>query len=88
MRTRRCIVIAISFLLTSGFPEHPICRLEALRISGLFDAIKLFTDEQLVETVTARFSAVGFHFATIQLSYFCSCILFAIVSGQLVELKF
>ena len=62
------------FLLTSGFPEHPICRLEALSIPGLFDAIGLFTDEELVETLTARFIAAGFGFATVLVSPFCSCI--------------
>ena len=73
---------------TPKFPEDPICRLEALSIPGLFDAIGLFTDEELVETETARFIDVGLDFATILLSSFCSCILFATVSVQLVKLKF
>ena len=68
----------------SGF-EFPK---DALSISKLFDAIGLFTDEALVETVTARFTAVGFDFATILSSCFCSCILFAIVLVELVKLKF
>ena len=72
----------------SDFPEHPICRLEALSIPGLFDATRLFTDEELVETLTARFIAVGFDFATILLSPSCSCILFAIVLEQLIKLEF
>ena len=60
--------------------------LDALSIPGLFDA--MFTDEELVETVDVRFIAVGFDFATILSSSFCSCILFAIVLGQLDKLKF
>ena len=76
------------FLLASGFPEHPTCRLEALSIPGLFHAIGLFIDDELVETAAAKFIAVGFNFATIQLSSFCSCIPFAIVLVQLVKLKF
>ena len=76
------------YLLASGFREHPICRLDAWSIPGLFDAIGLFTDEELVETVTARFIAVGIDFAIILLSSSCSCILFAIVLVQLVKLKF
>ena len=80
--------LELRFHLTPGFPEDPICRLEALSIPGLFDAIGLFTDEELVETVDVRFIAVGFDFATILLSSFCSCILFAIVSVQQVKLKF
>ena len=59
-----------------------------LSIPGLFDAIGLFTVEELVETEAAKFIIVGFDFATILLSLLCSCILFAIVLVQLVKLKF
>ena len=59
----------------------------ALSISGLFDAIGLCSVEELVAAWEARFN-VGFDFATILSSPFSSCILFAIVSGQLVELTF
>ena len=48
-----------------------------LSIPGLFDAIGLFTVEEFVETETARFIVVGFDLASILLSPFCSCILFA-----------
>ena len=41
------------------------CRQGALSISGLLDAIGLFTDGELVETETARFVTVGLDFATI-----------------------
>ena len=59
-------------------------RQGALSIPGLFDAIGLFTVEELVET--ARFTVVGF--ATILFSPSCSCILFAIVLVQLAKLNF
>ena len=36
---------------------------DALSISGLFDAIGWFTDEEPVETVEVRFMVVGFDFA-------------------------
>ena len=45
-------------------------------------------DEELVETVEVRFISMGSDFATMLSSSFCSCILFAIVSGQLVKLRF
>ena len=61
--------------------------LGALSSPGLFDAIGFCTVEELVETVKARFN-VGFDFATNLSSLFSSCILFAIVSVPLVELKF
>ena len=64
---------------TSGFPEHPICRLEALNITGLFDTIELFTDEELVETVTARFIAVGLDFCHNPVIFFLFLHLFVIV---------
>ena len=54
---------------------------------GIFDGIGWFTDEELVGTVDGRIIAVGFDFATILSSSFCSCILFAIVLGQLIKLK-
>ena len=68
--------------LASGFPA------DALSIPGLFDAIRWFTDEELVETIHVKFIAVGFDFATVLSSSFCSCILFAIVLKQQVMLKF
>ena len=59
----------------------------ALGIPVLFDAIGLCTVEELVAACVTRFN-VGFDFATILSSPLSSCILFAIVSRQLVELKF
>ena len=62
-------------------------RQRALSIPGLFDAIGLFTVEELVETENARLIVVGVDFARILLSpSFCSCILFAIVSVRLIKL--
>ena len=45
LRTRRCVGIGI---LTCVCTKFPTCRLEALSISGLLDAIGLFTDEELL----------------------------------------
>ena len=45
-------------------------------------------NEELAGTCEDKFIAVGFDFATILSSSFCSCILFAIVSGQLIKLEF
>ena len=67
--------------LTSGFPE-------AVRFAGPFDAIGSFADEELAETIEDKFIAIGLDFATILSSSFCSCILFAIVLGQLIKLEF
>ena len=47
-----------------------------------------FADEELAGTCKDKFIAVGFDFATILSSSFCSCILFAIVLGQLIKLEF
>ena len=80
--TRRCVGFWISSCRRARFP----CR--CFECPGLFDAIGRFTDEELVETVAVRFIAVGFDFATILFSSFCSCTLFAIVLEQLVKLKF
>ena len=41
-----------------------------MSIPKLFDAIGLFTDEELVETETAKFIVVSFDFATILFSFF------------------
>ena len=75
------------FLLASSFPVHPICRLEALSVPGLCDAIGLFTEQELVETVTARLIAVVL--ILLKSCYLLSVIgiLFAIVLVQLVKLK-
>ena len=74
--------------VATGFPAlDQSVRQGALSIPGLFDAIGLFTVEELVETEKARFIVVGFDFATILLYPSCSCILFAIVLVQLVKLK-
>ena len=62
-------VFEVLLALTSCFPE------DASSIIGLFDAIGWFTDD-------VRFIAVGFDFATILSSSFCSGILFAIVLVQ------
>ena len=56
----------------------------ALTVSGLFDAIGLYTVKELVGACQTRFN-VGFDCATILSSPFSSCIRFAIVSGQLAE---
>ena len=55
---------------------------------SIFDAIGWFMDEALVETVEVRFISMGSDFASMLSSSFCSCILFAIVSGQLVKRRF
>ena len=65
----------------SGFPA-------AVSIPGLLDAIGIFAVEELAGTSEDRFIAVDFDFATLPSSPFCSCILFAIVSGQLIKLEF
>ena len=65
--------------LASGFSV-------ALSITGPFDVIGRFTDEELVKTVEVRFITVGFDFATILSSSLSSCILFSIVVGQLIKL--
>ena len=57
-------VLNFFLALASGF------AVVALSISGLFDAIGWFTDEELVETVDVKFTAVGIDFATILLSPF------------------
>ena len=77
------------FVLASGLPDNPTCRLEALSIPGLLDAIGLFTNDELVATELVRFITVGLDFAQILFSSFCSCILFAILSVmQLSKLRF
>ena len=60
----------------------------ALIIPGLCDVTGFCTVEELVETVKAKFTVVGFDFATVLFSPSSSCILFAIVLVQLVTLKF
>ena len=67
------------FVLASSLQHNTTCRLEALSITKLLDAIGLFTDEDLVATELVRFMAVGLDFATILFSFDCSCILFAIL---------
>ena len=42
------------FALTPGLPDKPICRIGALSIPGLLDAIGLFTDEELEGTGTGQ----------------------------------
>ena len=44
----------------------------------LFDAIGRSTNEELVETVDLKFIVVGFNFAALLSSPFCSCILLTI----------
>ena len=61
-------------------------RQDTFEYPGLFDAIGLFTVEELVETGTVRFIVVGFDFVTILFSPSCSCILFAIVLKQRAEM--
>ena len=88
LRTRRCVGIGFFLVLASRLPENPTCRLGAWSLPGLLDAIGLFIDEELVATELVRFIAVGLDFATILFSSDCSCILFAILSVQLIKLKF
>ena len=84
-RTRRCVLIVFSRYRSPC--ALPIRMTGALSTHGLFDAVGLGTVEELVAACVTRFN-VGFDFATILSSPFSSCILFAIVSRQLVELEF
>ena len=59
-----------------------------MSIPRLLDAIGLFADEELAGTCEDKLNAVDFDFATFLSSPFCSCILFAIVLGQLINLEF
>ena len=77
LRTRRYV----GLILLSGFSV-------AMSIPGLFDAIGLFADAELVGTCEDKFIAVDFDFAIFLSSLFCSCIRFAIVLGQLIKLGF
>ena len=83
--TRRCVLIVFSRYRSPC--ALPIRMTGALSTHGLFDAVGLGTVEELVAACVTRFN-VGFDFATILSSPFSSCILFAIVSRQLVELEF
>ena len=84
LRTRRCVVIAISCvrfpcslpIKMTGCPEYP----------SDFSTQLDFAQSKNLSSMT-RF-IVGFGFATILFSSFSSFMLFAIVSGQLVKLKF
>ena len=72
------------FLLTllSGSPV-------AMSFPGLLDEIGFFfADEELAGTVEDRLIAVSFDVAAILSSSFCSCILFALVLEQLIQLEF
>ena len=60
----------MSLYIDMKIPDNPTCRLEALSIPGLLDAIGLFTDEELVRTELTRVIAVGLDFATILFSSF------------------
>ena len=71
-------------ILLLGFPW-------AVSIAGLLDAIGLFADEELIGTWEDKVIAIDFDFATILSSPFCpfsSCILFAVVLGQLIKPEF
>ena len=74
-------VFEFLFSLASGFPE-------AVSFIGSFDAIGPFEDEELAEKVEDKFIAIGFDFATIIDSSFCSCVLFASVLVQIIKLEF
>ena len=83
-RTRRCVVIGISCV---RFPcTWPICS------TRCFEYLRAFRRNRTVHnwrTCRDRDGQVHrFDFATILSSPFCSCILIAIVFGQLAELKF
>ena len=68
-------------ILLSDFPV-------AMSFSGLLDAIGLFADDEHLGTCEDKFIAVDYDFATILSFSFCSCILFAIVLAQLINLDF
>ena len=55
---------------------------------GFLDAIGIFGIEELARTCEDRFTAADVDFTTILSSPFSSCILFAIVVGQLIKLDF
>ena len=96
------LYLPLQILLCLWTVEHPVAILEnsTLRRDGNFDlclyqvsmtiqpvdleafSIGLFTDEELVRTEMTKPG-----FATILFSSFCSCILFAILSVQLIKLK-
>ena len=84
LRTRRCVLIEFSCSMSPC--TLPIILTRCLEHPRLFDAAGFCRVEELVETGEVRFS-VGFDFVTILSSPFCSCILFAIVSVQVVKLK-
>ena len=63
-------------------------KLSCPRLSGLFDAIGICAVEEIAGTCEDKFIAVDFDFATLLSSPFCSCILFVIVSRQLIKLEF
>ena len=67
-------------------PGH--VSLKAMSFPGPFDVFASFADEEHAETVEDTFIAIGFDFATILSSSFCSCILFVIVLEQLIKLEF
>ena len=58
-----------------------------MSIPGLLDAIGILAVEELAGTCEDKFIAVDFGFDTILSSSFCSCILFAIILGQLIILS-
>ena len=70
-----------------GLKWSGLKRSRPSNVPGFFDATGFCTVEELVETGETRF-IVGFDFATILFSPSFPCILFAIVSVQLVKLKF
>ena len=57
-------------MFAPGFPDNPTCRLEALSIPRLLDAIGLFADEELAGTELTRVIIIGLDFATIQCFFF------------------
>ena len=75
-------------VLASGLPDNPTCRLEALSIRGLLDAIGLFTDKNLSNQWRPGSSLLAWISPQSCFSSFSSCILFAIVLVQLVNLEF
>ena len=76
--TRRCVLI--EFSCVRSLCTCPIILTWCLEYPGLLDIIGLCTVLELVETSEARLN-VGFDFATILSSPFCSCILFRHRSG-------
>ena len=90
LRTRRCVILI--WVSRYGFPRTLLKNQPYLNKCSEYhpwslDAFGLSTVEELASVFETRFNA-GFDFATILSSPYPCCIIFAIVFGQLAELKF